>query len=64
MFISTCIMIAATVTAATAAGMHINNEEERREEYERLQGLSEKELLIEIVLLLEEIKHRQFLYSD
>ena len=40
------------------------NEEERREEYERLQGLSEKELLIEIVLLLEEIKHRQFLYND
>lgn len=40
------------------------NEEERREEYERLQGLSEKELLIEIVLLLEEIKHGQFFYSD
>ncbi len=39
-------------------------EQEMAERREELSDMTEKELLIEIVLLLEDIKHRQFLYND
>ena len=39
-------------------------EQEMAERREALSDMTEKELLIEIVLLLEDIKHRQFLYND
>ena len=42
------------------------DEEEQEKEYERerLMGLSEKELLVEILIKLEEIMDNQFFYSD
>ena len=43
----------------------IDEEEQEKElERERLMELSEKELLAEILLKLEEIKDNQFFYSD
>jgi hypothetical protein len=43
----------------------IDEEEQEKElERERLMGLSEKELLVEILIKLEEIKDNQFFYSD
>ena len=43
----------------------IDEEEQEKElERERLMELSEKELLVEILLKLEEIKDNQFFYSD
>ena len=43
----------------------IDEEEQEKElERERLMELSEKELLVEILIKLEEIKDNQFFYSD
>ncbi|MBO4819234.1 MAG: hypothetical protein J5528_03750 [Firmicutes bacterium] len=39
-------------------------EENRELERRRLMELSEKELLVEIILKLDEIKSNQFFYSD
>ncbi len=39
-------------------------EQEMEERRQELSQMSEKEIMIEIVLLLEDIKHRQFLYND
>ena len=42
----------------------VTEEQEKELERERLMGLSEKELLVEILIKLEEIKDNQFFYSD